>query len=115
MSWTRDQAKTLAERILGFSKADECEVSLRHSEDGHTRFAANDITTSGSSRIVSIGITSREGGKSGSTTVDELDDASLKEAVARTEALMAAARPDPEQVEGLGPQTYPVIPGFDET
>ncbi len=27
---------------------------------------------------------------------------------------MASARPDPEHVEPLGPQDYPVIPGFDE-
>ena len=114
MSWTRDQARSLADRILSFSRASECELSLRLSEDGHTRFAANDITTSGSSRTINVGITSREGGRSGSTTVDELDDASIKEAVARSESLMAAARPDPEQVEGLGPQAYPAIPGFDE-
>ncbi len=57
MSWTRDQARTLADRILSFSRAAECDVTLRHSEDGHTRFAANDITTSGSSRTVTIGIT----------------------------------------------------------
>ena len=114
MSWTRDQAKTLADRILSFSKASECELSLRLAEDGHTRFAANDITTSGSARTLNIAITSRDGGKSGSTTVDELDDASLREAVARSEALMLAGRPDPEAVEGLGPQEYPAIPGFDE-
>src|SRR3954453_7408805 len=104
MSWTRDQARTLADRILSFSKAADCEVSLRHSEDGHTRLAANDITTSGSSRTVTIGITSREGGRSGSATAHDRDDASLREAVGRSEALMAAARPDPEQVEPLGPQ-----------
>ena len=33
MSWTSDQAKALAERILSFSKAAECEVSLRLSRD----------------------------------------------------------------------------------
>ena len=27
---------------------------------------------------------------------------------------MAASRPDPEQVEGLGPQHYPEIPAYDE-
>ncbi len=59
-------------------------------------------------------ITSREGGRSGSTTTDELDESALREAVARSEALLAAARPDPEQVEGLGPQDYPPIPAFDE-
>ena len=62
---------------------------------------------SGTSRSA---ITSREGGKSGSTTTDELDDSLLREAVARSEALMAAAQPDPEQVESLGPQDYPDDP-----
>ena len=95
MSWTSDQAKALAERILSFSKAADCEVSLRLSETGHTRFAANEITTAGMVRNVSVTITSREGGKSGSTTTDELDDSLLREAVARSEALHGgrAARP----------------------
>ena len=115
MSWTSDRARALTDRILSFSKARECEVSLRHNEVGHTRFAANEITTSGMLRTVTVGITSREGGRSGSTTTDEIDDSSLRDAVARSEALMASARPDPEQVEGLGPQDYPPIPGFDES
>jgi predicted Zn-dependent protease len=62
-----------------------------------------------------VAITSREGGKSGSMRTDEIDDSSLRDAVARSEAVMASARPDPEQVEGLGPQDYPPIPGFDES
>ena len=67
MSWTSDQAKALADRILSFcSKATDCEVSLRLSQTGHTRFAANEITTAGMVRNVSVSITSREGGKSGS-------------------------------------------------
>jgi predicted Zn-dependent protease len=114
MSWTSDQAKALAERIISFSKAPDCEVSLRLSQTGHTRFAANEITTAGMVRNVSVTITSREGGKSGSTTTDELDDSLLREAVARSEALMAAAQPDPEEVESLGPQNYPNIAAFDD-
>ncbi len=115
MGWTSEQARSLANRILSFSKAPECEVSLRLSETGHTRFAANEITTAGMVRNVAIAITSREAGKSGSTTTDELDDSLLREAVARSKALMAAARPDPELIESLGPQRYPVIPAFDDS
>ena len=74
MSWTSEQARSLAEKILSFSKAAECEVSLRLSQTGHTRFAANEITTAGMVRRVGVVITSREGGKSGSTMTDELDD-----------------------------------------
>jgi predicted Zn-dependent protease len=113
MGWTSEKAKALTDRIVSFSKAAECEVSLRLSELGHTRFAANEITTAGIARTVTVSITSREAGRSGTTTTDELDDSLLREAVARSEALMAAAQPDPEFVGGLGPQTYPTIPAFD--
>ena len=114
MTWTSEKARALTDRILSFSKARECEVSLGLSEKGHTRFAADEVTTAGTARTVEVQITSREGGRSGSTTTDELDDSLLREAVARSESLMAAARPDPEQVEGLGPQDYPAIPAYDE-
>ncbi len=114
MSWTNQKAREQCDRILSFSKARECEVSLGLEEAGHTRFAANDVTTAGKARTVRISITSREGGRSGSTTTDALDDSLLREAVERSEALMAASRPDPEQVEGLGPQHYPEIPAYDE-
>ena len=114
MSWTSDQAKALAERILSFSRAPDCEVALRLTQTGHTRFAANEITTAGMVRNVSVAITSRDGGKSGSTVSDEQDESLLRETVARSEALMAAAQPDPESVESLGPQNYPEIPAFDD-
>jgi len=114
MNWTSQKARELCDRILSYSKARECEVSLGLGEAGHTRFAANDVTTAGTARTVRIRITSREGGRSGSTTTDALDDSLLREAVERSEALMAASRPDPEQVEGLGPQHYPEIPAYDE-
>ena len=114
MTWTSEKARALCDRILSFSRAAECELSLRLEDKGHTRFAANDVTTAGTARTVRIQITSREGGKSGTTTTDELDESLLREAVARSEALMAAARPDPEQVEGLGPQDYRAIPAYDE-
>ena len=78
MTWTSEKARALTDRILSFSKAGECEVSLRLTEEGHTRFAANDVTTAGMARTVAVHITSREGGRSGSTTTDELDDSLLR-------------------------------------
>ena len=114
MSWTSQNARELCDRIISFSKARECEVSLELDDSGHTRFAANDVTTAGTARRVRVQITSREGGKGGSTTTDQLDDSLLREADERSEALMAASQPNPEQVEGLGPQHYPEIPAHDE-
>ena len=113
MSWTEGQARALAQKILGMSKSPACEVSLSLRVLGNTRFAANDVTTAGMSENLSISITSIDGGRSGTITADTLDDSGLREAVARSEALLATARPNPEAVEPLGPQDYPAINAFD--
>ena len=95
MSWTKQDAKKLADRILSFSKAPECEVALAETSLAHTRFAANEITTSGAARDLSVSITSRGEGKSGSVRVNDLDAEALRKAVALSEELMARrdARP----------------------
>ncbi len=115
MSWTSEKARALCDRILSFSKAARVRgVAPAGGGGAHAvRRQRRHDRRHGADRHGSQ-ITSREGGRSGSTTTDELDESLLREAVARSEALMAAARPDPEQVEGLGPQDYPEIPAFDE-
>jgi predicted Zn-dependent protease len=116
MSWTKQDAKKLSEKILSFSKAPECEVALSETSLTHTRFAANEITTSGAARDLSVSITSRGEGRSGTVRANDLDPDALRKAVALSEELMRSATPDPESVEGLGPQTYPEIRSFhDET
>ena len=114
MSWTRDQARALTDRILSFSKAEECDVSLGLSREGHTRFAANDITTAGTAQTVTVSVTSNEGGRSGTATTEELSESALRNVVGLSETLMAGARPNPEHVADLGPQEYPAVAGFDE-
>ena len=106
MSWTKQDAKKLSDQILSFSKAPECEVALAETSLVHTRFAANEITTSGAARDLSISITSRGEGKSGTVRVNNLDAEALRRAVALSEELMGAATPDPEFVAGLPPQAY---------
>jgi predicted Zn-dependent protease len=112
MTWTRDEAKKLAEKVLSYSKAPECEVWLEATQAGHTRFAANDVTTSGSSRDLTIAIVSRGEGRTGTVRVNDMEPKALAAAVARSEEVMAAANVDPEWVEGLPAQKYPEIRGF---
>ncbi len=78
MAWTRDEAKKLAEQVFAYSKAPECEVWLDASEAGHTRFAANDVTTSGSARDLTVAIASRGNGRTGTVRVNDTDAAALK-------------------------------------
>ena len=44
---SREEAQTLAQRILDLSRADECRVSLTSGLQANTRFADNGVTTSG--------------------------------------------------------------------
>ena len=115
MSWTPDQARALADKILAMSKAPACAVALNLRTLGHTRFAANDVTTAGFSENLSITIESIDGERSATTTADTTDETALRGAVARNEALLATARKNPEAVEPLGPQNYPAIAAFDES
>jgi hypothetical protein len=44
---SQDEAQTLLKKVLGFSKADECEASIGGSEGGNIRYARNSVSTSG--------------------------------------------------------------------
>ena len=90
MSWTQAQARALADRILSMSKAPACEVSLSLRTIGHTRFAANDVTTAGVSENLSITITSIDGGRAGTITTD----------TTRSGTYSACATPSPARSEG---------------
>ena len=109
---TREQAKKLAEKVLSFSTFPECDISISSSERASIRFALNGITTSGFTVSQSLSITSVKDGKTGSTSIDEFDDASIKEAVKQTEILAGISPPNPEREEPLGPQKYPDVDNY---
>jgi predicted Zn-dependent protease len=103
---TADEAKTLLKKVLSYSKADECEVSLYGSEGGNLRYARNSVSTSGASRTMQLAVSSVFGKKQGVTTINEYDDASLEKAVRRAEDLARLAPDNPEYMPLLSPQSY---------
>ena len=103
---TREQAKKLAEKAFGFSTFPECEIRLASSEQTSIRFALNGITTSGYTIDQTMSITSSKDGQSGTTSVTEFDDASLREALKRSEQLARISPPNPERTSPLPPQKY---------
>ncbi len=114
MILTKDESKRLIDKVLSFSKAQDCEVSVNGDENVQTRFANNSITTSGrhNSVSVSISVTDKEK-RSGSTSLSEVSDEALRAAVAKAEELASLSPPDGEYIEPLGPQQYPETAGFD--
>jgi predicted Zn-dependent protease len=115
MIWSREQAKTLVDRVLAMSKAEETFVTLNGGDRGYLRFARNSATTSGGSSGYSLAVTASFGKKSGTATTAEFDDASLQRAVRSAEEIARLSPENPEYMPVLGPQTYTETkPFFDD-
>jgi predicted Zn-dependent protease len=110
---TEKDARALTDRVLSFSKAEECEVTVEAGTSAHTRFAAGDVTTAGTATTLAITITSRGRRRSGTVQASDTDAASLERAVRRSEEILALVPESPEWVDGLGPQRYPAIEAYD--
>lgn len=104
--FNKEEAQALLKKVIAFSKADECEVSLSGSEGGNIRYARNAISTSGDVSTLSLGVTSTYGKKSGSATINEFDDASLEKVVRRSEELAQLAPENPEYMPLKGPAVF---------
>ena len=103
---SESEAQAILKKVLGFSKADECEVTLIGSRAGNVRFARNAVSTSGVQENLALAVNSSFGKKSGTATINEFDDASLEKVVRRAEELARLAPENPEYVPFLGPQKY---------
>jgi predicted Zn-dependent protease len=103
---SKEQAEALLKKVLGYSKADECEVNLTGSEGGNVRYARNAVSTSGIVSQSQLVVSSAFGKKLGVATINEFDDASLEKVVRRAEELAQLAPENPEYISFLGPQKY---------
>ncbi len=113
---TEEEAKTLCKKILSFSTADECTVSILGEIKGNIRYARNEVSTSGSLINKNISVTASFGKKSGVATIDEFDENSLKKVVQRAEELAQLAPENPEHQGLVDPQNYLQTKGyFDST
>ena len=109
---TETEAKTLLQKALTFSKANECEVNLQGEEWSNIRYALNKVSTCGSKVYKTLSVQSAFGTKVGVATIDEFDDASLEKVVRRSEELAQLAPENPEYVGLVGPQKYLPATGF---
>ncbi|HXC24934.1 MAG TPA: metallopeptidase TldD-related protein, partial [Gemmatimonadaceae bacterium] len=103
---SRADCEALAKRVLAFAKADETRVTIGSDMRSDTRFAVNQISTSGEDVNTSITIQSAFGKRSASVTTNKLDDASISAAVREAETLAHLSPESPESMPELGPQTY---------
>lgn len=111
---TRDEAQKLAQKVLGFSSYQECQVTITASEQAYTRFANNGITTASFNLRHAVSISTTRDGRSGGNTINDLDDDSLRAGVKKAEELAAIAPPNPERLPAIGAQDYPKTSDYDE-
>lgn len=104
--FSKEEARKILEKALSFSTADACVVNLSGNQGGNIRYARNSVSTAGYQSNQNLAVTSSFGKKSGTATIDELDDESLKKVVMRAEELAKLSPENPEYIEPLGPQVY---------
>ncbi len=109
---SRDEAGAILDRSLALRRDGDLEVALEAHFASHTRFARNEITTSGLSEDLRLTITSRREQREGTISTNELTADGLKAAVRRAEELRDLLPPDPEAVDTLPKQDYPAIGKF---
>jgi predicted Zn-dependent protease len=104
--FSREEARALASRVLGFSTAEQARVNISSGEEGNTRFAVNQISTAGDVSNATLTVTSAFGRKVASATTNRFDDESLRRVVETSERLARLVPDDPEYLGELGPQQY---------
>ena len=104
---SRAEAEAIAARALKVSPAEETRVSINSSARADTRFALNQVTTSGENHDISVTITAYVGNKAASVNTNRLDEASLAAAAKQAHEIAKLVPPNPERMPELGAQSFP--------
>jgi len=111
---SRAEAQRIVESAIRMSKAEGVSVQVGANVTGNTRFAANQLTTSGIIAANNFAVESFFGAKHAVVTTDDLSEASIRRAVEQSERLAKLAPDDPEVMPALPPQRYAAVNAFHE-
>ncbi len=112
---SKEEARQILQKVMDLSQADACVANLNGGIGGNIRYARNTVTTSGMENTISLGVQSSFGKRSGTATINELDDESLAKVVRRSEELAKLSPENPEFMEPLRPQEYLESPTYIES
>jgi len=109
----QEQTKRICDRVLSYSKADECVVTVNGSRNGNIRFARNAVSTAGLAEDTAVSVQVAFGKRQGTASINEFDDKSLERVVRRAEDLARLAPENPEFMPTVGKQDYKRSATFD--
>jgi len=105
--YSRDEIKTLTDKVLSMAKADAVEVAFEGGERSATRWANSSITVNLVQYDQQLTLTVRHGPKQGAASTREFDDESLKAMVDEAQEAAQKARDNPNLAPLVkGPQDY---------
>ena len=110
------QARTLTERVLALVEATRGAqglISLESYQNGHTRFARSEITSSGDVERLTLSVQVQLGKRAATATTNQLDDRAIDDVVARAVRMARLSPENPEAMPPLPPQRYVVAPAPD--
>ncbi len=103
---TESEARTILDKVIALSTADECTAQLGGSIEGNIRFALNDVSTSGVVSDTNLSVQVAYGKRVGTASINEFSDGALARVVRRAEDLAKLAPENPEFVPAVEKQTY---------
>jgi len=112
---TRDECTAIVEKVGRLSRAESWDLNLGSNVTGNTRFAANQLSTSGFVEDAQLGVQSHFGPKHAVVTTNDLSDASIERVVRESERLARLAPDDPEAMPPLPPQQYAAVDAYFES
>ena len=108
--YSRDEIKTLTDRVLNMAKADAVEVTFDGGERSATRWANSSITVNLVQYDQQLTLNLRRGLKQGTASTREFDDESLKAMVDEAQDAAQKARDNPNLTPLVkGPQEYVTV------
>ncbi|WLI89364.1 TldD/PmbA family protein [Massilia sp. R2A-15] len=103
---TQDETRRITDRVMAFTKADECTVTINGNRTGNIRYARNNVSTAGLVENTQLSVSVAYGKKQGTATINEFDDKSLEKVVRRAEDLARLAPENPEFMPAVAKQAF---------
>jgi predicted Zn-dependent protease len=103
---SQEETRRICDKVMGYTKADQCTVNISGSRTGNVRYARNNISTAGLVEDTTLVVAVSYGKKQGIATINEFDDKSLEKAVRRAEDLAKLAPDNPEFLPAVTKQQY---------
>jgi PmbA protein len=109
---TAAELKSVAERILKFSEADETEIEIDATTDALTRFANNGIHQHVAEQVLHISVRAVMDGRTARASTNKTDEESLRRVTASAAKLALHQPKIPSLLPMLGPQKYRKVARF---